>query len=270
MSEPIADRVESPHPTFARVLAGEFRTDADYATYRRAGTDDWLLIHTVGGGGRIVGSQGAVATAPGDTVLLRPRQPHDYAATGSGWHLAFAHFHPRPDWLGLLEWPQRAGDVRVLASSADGSARVLEHLRRAAATGPRTADLAAVNALESALLVLDAANTSPARADERVLALLDHIAEHLDEALDLDALAAVIHLSPSRVSHLFRDATGETPQRYVERARLQRASLLLRVTDLTVAEVARQTGWGDPLYFSRRFRKQFGAAPTGWRDASRP
>ena len=48
------------------------------------------------------------------------------------------------------------------------------------------------------------------------------------------------------------------------------ARTLLVQTDLTVEEVGRRVGYGDPAYFTRTFGRVHGATPLGWRRASRP
>src|ERR671929_1711544 len=97
-------RAESWTPVVERVLSGHLDEGPEYSTYRRRGTTDWLLIHTVRGAGRLVGAEGApLRTAAGDAVLVRPRIPHDYgtAPGADRWEIVFSHFHPRPGWTPL-------------------------------------------------------------------------------------------------------------------------------------------------------------------------
>jgi len=55
---------------------------------------------------------------------------------------------------------------------------------------------------------------------------------------------------------------GTTPQRFAERLRLDHARHLLERTNLSVSEVAAEVGFDDPFYFSRRFKRAFGKAPS--------
>ncbi|WP_439590850.1 helix-turn-helix domain-containing protein [Microbacterium sp.] len=269
MDDPAAtSRREAPHPHVVRVLAGEFASGPEYGAWRARGTDDWLVIHTIAGSGRIEGGDGAVLTRPGEAVLLRPGTRHDYRTAGASWELAFAHFHPRAEWMPLLEWPIEAGGVGVVRASSDISPRVLAALRataRASSGSLPQSELFAVNALETALLWLDTQNPLRGGMDERLLRVVEHIGAHLAEPLDLTRLARIANLSPSRLSHLFAAALGIPPQRYVERERLNRAAQLLASTDRSVSAVARDVGWDDPLYFSRRFARRHGESPTAYR-----
>jgi AraC family transcriptional regulator, arabinose operon regulatory protein len=81
----------------------------------------------------------------------------------------------------------------------------------------------------------------------------------------VDRLAASVHLSPSRLTRLFREHLGTTPQRYVERRRMTLAKQLLDLTTRPVSAIAHELGWRDPLYFSQRFRQATGLSPTAYR-----
>jgi AraC-like DNA-binding protein len=78
----------------------------------------------------------------------------------------------------------------------------------------------------------------------------------------------------SRVSyswfrHTFTAHTGLGPHQYLLELRLVRARSLLAETDLSVKEIATQTGFEDEFYFSRLLRQKFGITPSQWRTRSR-
>ena len=268
-------RVESWSPVVARVLSGHLDEGPTYSTFRRRGTTDWLLIHTVSGSGQVVGQDGtALRTAEGDAVLLRPGTLHDYGtAPGEpGWEIVFSHFHPRPEWPPLLDWPQPVPGIGWIASQGEVHQRIVAALHRSARAGRGAlarAELFAVNALEEALLWCDTQNRLAVRTDERLLRVIDHVDAHLAEPLDVQRLAGVVHLSASRLTHLFREHLGTSPQRYVERQRMTRAKQLLDLTARPVAAIARELGWSDPLYFSQRFTRFTGESPVAYRRRDR-
>jgi AraC family transcriptional regulator of arabinose operon len=72
-------------------------------------------------------------------------------------------------------------------------------------------------------------------------------------------------LSESRLSHLFSEQTGETPQVYSEELRLRLAQQLLVHSGLRVNEVAAEAGFADPFYFAKRFRKFSKCSPSDYR-----
>lgn len=261
-------RVESHTPQVDAVEAGHLSEGADYATYRSRGTTDWLLIQTVGGAGRFGVETSEVVVRPDSVALLRPGTVHDYGSYRDHWELRFAHFHPRAEWIALLDWPEAAPGLRVLDLSPALAARVAEALTLAARntlSGLARGRLFAVNALELALLWCDTQNPAEGRMDDRVLAVIEHVGRHLIDPLTIADLAAVANLSPSRLGHLFAEQVGSSPQQYVQARRIDLAKQLLDLTTRPVAEIAAEVGYPDPLYFSTRFRRQVGLSPSAYR-----
>ncbi|HKP21481.1 MAG TPA: AraC family transcriptional regulator [Thermoleophilaceae bacterium] len=85
------------------------------------------------------------------------------------------------------------------------------------------------------------------------------------EPLDLEALASVAGVSPRHFSRSFRRTFGETPHQYLLTRRIERARYLLRTTDLRVAEVCLDVGWGSVGSFTTSFRRHVGVSPTEYR-----
>jgi transcriptional regulator GlxA family with amidase domain len=91
--------------------------------------------------------------------------------------------------------------------------------------------------------------------------------------VDVDVLARAAHASPAHFSRSFRRAFGETPHKYLQRRRIERAMELLRETDLMVTTVSIEVGFRSLGSFSSAFRELVGEAPIEyarrWR-AGRP
>lgn len=74
-----------------------------------------------------------------------------------------------------------------------------------------------------------------------------------------------IPVNKDHLRRLFKDALGQTPHDYLMQLRMESAKRLLgRAEGLTVAEVAFQSGFYDPLYFSRAFHRYTGISPSKW------
>ncbi len=86
------------------------------------------------------------------------------------------------------------------------------------------------------------------------------------QALDVPALARVAHVSPAHFSRQFRATFGETPHRYLQRRRVERAMELLRETDHPVTEICFDVGFNSLGTFSRTFRDIVGESPSTYRD----
>lgn len=102
--------------------------------------------------------------------------------------------------------------------------------------------------------------------NRRMLRARDAMDCRFGEPLDLAALAAIAHVSESHFSRVFKATFGETPHRYLQRRRIERAMTLLRDHDRSVTEVALAVGYDSLGTFSRTFRRVTGRTPSDFRD----
>ena len=101
--------------------------------------------------------------------------------------------------------------------------------------------------------------------DADLLPVLVHIQAGLDQDLSLAALAASSGLSESTLKRRIEATTGQTPRRYVERLRLERAATQLLLRQTTILEVALDNGFASHEVFTRAFSRHFGVSPREWR-----
>ena len=83
----------------------------------------------------------------------------------------------------------------------------------------------------------------------------------------LQELADAVRVSPSHLSRLYKQRTGENFLELLTRRRVEEAQQLLSATTLPIAEVASRSGFEDPRYFSQVFRRLTGQSPSSWRSA---
>jgi AraC-like DNA-binding protein len=105
--------------------------------------------------------------------------------------------------------------------------------------------------------------------NRRMLRARDTMDRAFAESLDVAALARVAHVSRAHFSRQFRATFGETPHRYLQRRRVERAMELLRETDLPVTDVCFDVGSNSLGTFSRTFREIVGESPSEYRDRFR-
>ncbi|MEV6366559.1 AraC family transcriptional regulator [Micromonospora musae] len=85
------------------------------------------------------------------------------------------------------------------------------------------------------------------------------------DPLDIPALARIAHVSEAHFIRTFRATFGETPHRYLQRRRVERAMYLLLRTDQDVTEICFAVGFNSLGTFSRTFRQIVGEPPTEYR-----
>ena len=83
--------------------------------------------------------------------------------------------------------------------------------------------------------------------------------------LDLADLARIAHVSERHLIRRFRATFGETPHRYLQRRRVERAMYLLRETDRSVTDICLAVGFSSLGTFSRTFAGIVGESPTAHR-----
>ncbi len=85
------------------------------------------------------------------------------------------------------------------------------------------------------------------------------------QPLDIPRLAAIAYVSEAHFIRVFRATFGETPHRYLQRRRVERAMFLLRETDRSVTEICFDVGFASLGTFSRTFAAIVGESPTSYR-----
>jgi AraC-like DNA-binding protein len=101
--------------------------------------------------------------------------------------------------------------------------------------------------------------------NRRMLRTRDAMDRAFAQPLDVPTLARLAHVSPAHFSRQFRTTFGETPHRYLQRRRVERAMELLRETDRPVTDVCFDVGFNSLGTFSRTFRRIVGEPPSAYR-----
>jgi AraC-like DNA-binding protein len=106
-------------------------------------------------------------------------------------------------------------------------------------------------------------------ASRRMLRARDRMDRSYGKPLDVAALARVALTSEAHFIRTFKETFGETPHRYLQRRRLERAMALLRETERPVTEICLDVGFTSLGSFSRTFTRVIGMSPTAYREAWR-
>jgi transcriptional regulator GlxA family with amidase domain len=100
----------------------------------------------------------------------------------------------------------------------------------------------------------------------RLLRARDRMDAASHEDWPVHRLARVSHISAAHFARSFKDAFGLPPHRYLLTRRIERATALLRDTDMPIIDIAFQTGWKSLGTFGRTFRDVTGESPGEWRS----
>jgi AraC-like DNA-binding protein/quercetin dioxygenase-like cupin family protein len=245
------------------VLAGEVVDDEPTMPSPLRVMDAYVLSVVVEGHGRYRHADGREEPiSPGAHTVVPPGRPHWYGtAAGQRWTEVFAVFTgPLFDTLaesGVLgedgpRYPRPAPSMaalRTLLRPAPRSRLAAEH--QLVALADWLLDMAGPD---------DAAGPSPA-----IATALDRLADDLTARADMRTVAGEVGLPYDTFRRRFTAEVGQPPLAFRNGRRLQAAATLLRMTDMTIREIARTLGYADEFHLSRRFRAHFGLPPRDFR-----
>ncbi|MEU1789253.1 AraC family transcriptional regulator [Streptomyces sparsogenes] len=162
----------------------------------------------------------------------------------------------------------REPDFEAVSAGLGMGDPLVEHLVRSLPAQREAGDLYAESAaafLAVHLLSRGAEPRVPGREHAAVRAGAAIMRERLAEPLTLADIASEVHLSVYHFVRVFRDATGETPHRFLTRLRIELAQRLLSETTLTVEQIAQRCGFSGPGPLSTAFLRHVGVRPSVYR-----
>ncbi len=101
--------------------------------------------------------------------------------------------------------------------------------------------------------------------DDLVSAAIAYLEENYASDMRVEDIARSVFISPSRLSHVFKETTGVSLFDYLTRMRIDRACRLLTETDQSITAIAFSLGYHDSAYFTRLFSKNTGVSPSAYR-----
>jgi AraC family transcriptional regulator, arabinose operon regulatory protein len=104
--------------------------------------------------------------------------------------------------------------------------------------------------------------------DRRVEIIKTVLETEFQRSWDIGQLGQLVNLSGSRLRHLFKAQTEQTPAQYLKAIRMRKAALLLRTTFLSVKEIMNRVGISNESHFVHEFKKAHGLAPSKYRSAN--
>ena len=94
----------------------------------------------------------------------------------------------------------------------------------------------------------------------------DAMDRDFDQPLDIAVLARIAYVSEAHFIRTFKQTFGETPHRYLQRRRIERAMWDLRASGKSITDIALAVGFSSLGTFSRTFRDIVGVSPSAYRQ----
>ena len=102
--------------------------------------------------------------------------------------------------------------------------------------------------------------------NQTVRGAMNFIEENYSQDIDVEDVARSIHSSYSHLSRLFKKHTGETLSYHLNKVRLVKSQKLLKCSDKSIAQIAREVGIGNDQCFCTLFKKVYGIYPGNYRN----
>lgn len=108
---------------------------------------------------------------------------------------------------------------------------------------------------------------SPSQQYSPIQEAVLYIRNHYRDSITIDEVANIVHLTPNYFSEYFKKQTGIKFCSYVQKLRLEFSVSLLKLSDLSIKEIADQSGFNSAAYFSNAFKDYFGISPEQFRKS---
>ena len=95
---------------------------------------------------------------------------------------------------------------------------------------------------------------------------ISYIEQNFQNNITIEDIASVCGINRSYFGKLFHKFMGKSPQEFLISYRMVKATELLKLTSLSIADVGSAVGYENQLHFSRAFKSVYGISPRTWRD----
>lgn len=222
----------------------------------------WYMNDRAGAFIRVDGA--VIGLLPGRIYLIPPRTAFATWIAGGAGEVGHMHVH---FVLGLDHMPT-GGRVFDFAAKEEDRRLAREagaQMRAGRGQSEFTLGFMVQALLNRTLSRVPAAYWVGRASDDRMARVLRRLRSGVAGGVDNALLAREAGLGRNAFGRFFREATGDTPHRYLTRLRVERACERLRAEGATVDEIAVATGFCDRFHFTRVFKRYMGVGPAEYR-----
>lgn len=235
------------------------------------------LMMCIGGHGYVIVDGKKSHLQAGQLIIIPRHCPHTYwAAEDKPWSTYWMHFLGEDADYYVERIPHVAEPVAIDGTTQQEAMRLfrdcLDTLENGYAMPTLIYAAQSAQHILSLLLFRNPALPMEQRAESRRRkcdSVIEYMHSRIAEPVTLEQLAREAGLSVSHFSEMFREQTHHSPMSFYTHLRIRAACRLLDLTRKPVKVVAMETGYGDPYYFSRVFKKVMGIPPEKYRSVKK-
>jgi AraC family transcriptional regulator of arabinose operon len=268
---PNKQKLSAAHPFCKKLYItdlGYYPQAAFHNRLRENGANQHILIYCTRGEGWYRINKQRFPVKPNQYFILPKSVPHEYGADiQNPWSIYWVHFSGEESdyFVKYLQGKQSKGPM----STSPSPARVLlfEEMLHHLELMNHTDNIVLANSSLYAFLASFKRVQFKAPDTEKnpVQEIIELMKNNLDRNFTLEELARHVHMSPSRLSALFREKTHYSPISLLTSLKIQKAGQLIKETNQNIKSIARSMGYADPYHFSRVFKNIMGVSPKTFR-----
>ncbi len=266
------DFKDRKHPLFIG-SCGTYRlyTIKKLPTHRPRGRLDWQILYVAAGRAHFFFNGTEHVIEAGNMVIYRPKEEQKYYYLGKDQtEVYWVHF-TGSNVKNILRRYGITDDTRVIYTgiSMEYKTLFLAMIKELNLTKPDYEQML-VNYFTILLVDLHRLTLQkPQKRRHLNMDEMDKAAQYFqlnyNRPISIEEYAASHDMSVGWFIKSFRQYAGTTPTQYIHSLRIANARMLLEKTDYNITEISGLSGFDDPLYFSRFFRKQCGMSPSQYR-----
>ena len=239
----------------------------------KQGMDGYMLQLTTFGCGTIHDGRNTFNVSRGQLLLFLPNAiQHYYRNTEQqSWHYKWIYFLPNSKWNKWLNWSSKEENIGRIQINDNRYFQEISQLFSKIELELKSSHFfkedVATALLEYLLMKCISAEKIQIipTIDQRVLNVCNLILSNLSRNDSIEYIAKTVFLSPSRLSHLFKESLGVSLVQWRELQRIAESKKLLYFSNISILNIAKSLGYEDSLYFSKIFKKHTGLSPSEFR-----
>lgn len=239
----------------------------DYKQNRAAGRVDYQLIYIYKGAGHYYIHGKWKSLSAGNVLLFRPKEAQTYSY--------FFKEHPEIYWIHFTGYNcEKIIQKYNLHNCYIGEHSLLktffqEVIIELQLKKPFFEDMVLSNFWQILATIARSHQQilSPFGNDFSINRLVIQLNQTYMDDWNVESMAEYCKLSVGYFSHLFKKRIGSSPMKYLTELRIEKAKELIATNSMSLSNIAQMTGFNDPLYFSRVFKKTTGIPPKEFQQS---